>query len=158
MWTGTQFSLQEEGWTVGKSVPVSLPWGQGTFMGRAGVPPVPTSVSKGREGRDAWGRGGSKRLRQIFSFLNQQARKAVIQAGGEILGKPLAKSHRRILRPDFYIENRPLPRNILPATSAYARACLRRNSGRVVTMPPVSSWSGHRELEKSLWEQMSGRR
>lgn len=32
----------------------------------------------------------------------------MIQGGGEMLGKPLAKSHRRIVGPDFYVENRTL--------------------------------------------------
>lgn len=80
----------------------------------------------------------------------------MIQAEGGILGKPLTKSLRQIAGPDFYIENRPLPYNSLSATSVYNTACLQRNSERVVMMPPVFSWSDHRELEKSLWEQMSG--
>lgn len=66
----------------------------------------------------------------------------------------MTKSHRQIIGLDFYVENRPLPRNNWSATLVCNRACLQRDS--VVVMSPVFSQCDHRELVKSLWEQMSG--
>lgn len=57
----------------GKERPAEPALGQGTFMEEAAViPPVRTSVCKGRQGRDAQGRGGRIQLQQFYPFLDQQ--------------------------------------------------------------------------------------
>lgn len=133
---------------MGKSVLLSLPWDKGRSWRKQSSLLCPQVFI--REGRAEMHREGRENITSTIFFILGSA--SCNCTGGEILGKAVTKSHRQIIGPDFYRENRPLPCNSLSTTSEYNRAC----SGRLVIMSPVFSWSDHRKQEKSLWDQMSG--
>lgn len=140
--------------SVGNSVPPSLPRGQGTFM--VVCPSCAHNCLKGKGGQRCTRKGRGHATLIDFCIRGSARNKSCDPGWVWNPRKAIDKSRRQTVGPDFYIENRPLACDSLSATSVYNRACLWRNSGRVVVMSPVFSWSDHRKLERSLWEQMSG--